>query len=41
MSPPESSYPTAGGPEYLNIVEIQAEDLKTNYKRMIEILKEE
>lgn len=41
MSPPESSYPTAVGPEDLNIAEIQAEDLKTNNKRMIEILKEE
>lgn len=40
MSPPELSYHTTASPEYSNITETQENDLKTNFMKMIEVLKE-
>lgn len=37
----EPSYPTRAGPEYSSIAETQGKNLKTNYLKMIEVLKEE
>ena len=40
MAPPELSYPTTASPGYSNIAEAQENDLKTNFMKMIEVLKE-
>lgn len=40
MSPPEPSYHTTASPEYSNTVEAQENDLKTNFRKMIEVFKE-
>ena len=40
MAPPELSYPTTASPGYSNIAEVQQNDLKTNFMKMIEVLKE-
>ena len=37
----EPSCPTTAGPEYPSITEAQEKDLKTNYMKIIEVLKEE
>ena len=39
MPPIESSNPTTAGPEYSNIAEAQEKDLKTNFKKIIEVQK--
>ena len=41
MSPSEHSYPTTATSKYSNTAEAQEEDLKTNFMKMIGILKEE
>lgn len=38
--PQEPSYPTTGRPEYCNTTEAQEKDLKRNFMKMIDILKE-
>jgi hypothetical protein len=35
----EPSYPSRTDPEYSSTAEAQEKDLKTNYKKMIEVLK--
>ena len=37
----EPSYPSRTDPEYSSTAEAQEKDLKTNYKKMIEVLKQE
>lgn len=41
MSPPELSYFTIAGHEYSNVVVDQRKDLKANYMKMVDALKEE
>jgi hypothetical protein len=41
MSPLEPSYPTTASPEYPKIAEAQENDLKTNFMKLIEVLKAE
>jgi hypothetical protein len=40
LFPLELSYSTIWGPEYSNIAKHKGKDLKTNYMKMIEVLKE-
>ena len=40
MSLLEPSYATTAGHEYSNLAETQEKDLKTNYRKMMELLKE-
>ena len=40
MSPPEPSHLTTALSEHSNIPEAQGKDLKTNFMKMIEVLKE-
>lgn len=39
MSPPEPSYPTTTSPENPDTTEAHENDLKTNFTKMIEVLK--
>lgn len=41
MSTVISSYPMTAGHKYCNIAEVHVKDLKVNYMKMIEVLKEE
>lgn len=41
MSPPDLSYLTTASPEYSNTAEAQTKDVKSNYMKIIEFLKEE
>ena len=40
MAPPEPSYLTTVRPEHSNTAEAQENDLKNNFMKMIEVLKE-
>ena len=40
MTPSESRYPMTARPEYSNTAEAQENDLKNNFMKMIEILKD-
>jgi hypothetical protein len=41
MIPSEPTYPTKTSPEYSNTAEMQEKNLKTNFLKMINILREE
>ena len=41
MSPLEATYPTTVNPEYSSTAEAQENDLKTNFMKIIEVLKQE
>ena len=40
MSPPKPRNPTIASPDYFNTAEAQENDLKTNFMKMINVLKE-
>ena len=41
MSPPEPSYRTAASPDYSNTTKAKENELKINFMKIIEVLKEE
>lgn len=41
MSPLKPSYPPTAGPESSKTADVQAKDLKTKYRKMMEFVKEE